>query len=70
MDVSGILTIRDVNYGVSGEGATVESGGKLIIQNAENAVSGSGAKVHGTLEIDKAEKLLMLAVSRSMMAAW
>lgn len=56
MDVSGILTIRDVNYGVSGEGATVESGGKLIIQNAENAVSSYGAKVHGTLEIDKAEK--------------
>ena len=56
VDVSGILTIRDVNYGVSGEGATVESGGKLIIQNAENAVSGYGAKVHGTLEIDKAEK--------------
>ena len=53
VDVSGILTIRDVNYGVSGEGATVESGGKLIIQNAENAVSGSGAKVHGTLEIDE-----------------
>lgn len=56
VDVSGILTIRDVNYGVSGEGATVESGGKLIIQNAENAVSGGGAKVYGTLEIDKAEK--------------
>lgn len=56
VDVSGILTIRDVNYGVSGEGATVESGGKLIIQNAENAVSSYGAKVHGTLEIDKAEK--------------
>lgn len=56
VDVSGILTIRDVNYGVSGEGATVESGGKLIIQNAENAVSGSGANVYGTLEIDKAEK--------------
>lgn len=56
VDVSGTLTIRDVNYGVSGEGATVESGGKLIIQNAENAVSGSSAKVHGTLEIDKAEK--------------
>lgn len=54
VDVSGILTIRDVNYGVSGEGATVESGGKLIIQNADNAVSGGGAKVHGTLEIDEA----------------
>lgn len=56
VDVSGTLTIRDVNYGVSGEGATVESDGKLIIQNAENAVSGSGANVYGTLEIDKAEK--------------
>lgn len=53
VDVSGILTIRDVNYGVSGEGATVESGGKLIIQNAENAVSGGGANVYGTLEIDE-----------------
>lgn len=56
VDVSGILTIRDVNYGVSGQGATVESGGKLIIQNAENAVSDGGANVYGTLEIDKAEK--------------
>lgn len=54
VDVSGILTIRDVNYGVSGEGATIKSGGKLIIQNADNAVSGGGAKVHGTLEIDEA----------------
>lgn len=54
VDVSGILTIRDVNYGVSGEGATVESGGKLIIQNAENAVSGGGSNVYGTLEIDGA----------------
>ena len=54
VDVSGTLTIRDVNYGVSGQGATVESGGKLIIQNADNAVSGGGANVHGTLEIDEA----------------
>ena len=54
VDVSGTLTIRDVNYGVSGQGATVESGGKLIIQNAENAVSGGGANVYGTLEIDEA----------------
>ena len=54
VDVSGILTIRDVNYGVSGGGATVKSGGKLIIRNAENAVSGSGANVYGTLEIDGA----------------
>ena len=54
VDVSGILTIRDINYGVSGQGATIKSGGKLIIQNAENAVSGGGAKVYGTLEIDEA----------------
>ena len=54
VDVFGLLTIRDVNYGVSRDGATVESGGKLIIQNAENAVSGGGAKVYGTLEIDGA----------------
>lgn len=55
-DISGNMKICNAEYGVSGEGATVESGGKLIIQNAENAVSGSSAKVHGTLEIDKAEK--------------
>lgn len=54
VDVFGLLTIRDVNYGVSGQGATIKSGGKLIIQNAENAVSGGGAKVYGTLEIDGA----------------
>lgn len=54
VDVSGTLTIRDVNYGVSGEGVTIKSGGKLIIQNAENAISGRGAKVYGTLEIDGA----------------
>lgn len=53
VDVSGTLTIRDVNYGVSGQGVTIKSGGKLIIQNAENAVSGGGAKVYGTLEIDE-----------------
>ena len=55
-DISGNMKICNAEYGVNGMGATVESGGKLIIQNAENAVSGSGAKVHGTLEIDKAEK--------------
>ena len=54
VDVSGTLTIRDVNYGVNGMGTTVESGGKLIIQNADNAVSGGGANVYGTLEIDEA----------------
>lgn len=53
VDVSGTLTIRDVNYGVSGQGVTIKSGGKLIIQNAENAVSGGGANVYGTLEIDE-----------------
>ena len=53
VDVSGTLTIRDVNYGVSGQGATIKSGGKLIIQNADNAVSGGGANVYGTLEIDE-----------------
>lgn len=55
-DISGNMKICNAEYGVNGMGATVESGGKLIIQNAENAVSGSSAKVHGTLEIDKAEK--------------
>lgn len=54
VDILGTLTIRDVNYGVSVQGATIKSGGKLIIQNADNAVSGSGAKVYGTLEIDGA----------------
>lgn len=55
-DISGNVTIRNVDFGVTSGGATIKSGGKLIIQNAENAVSGGGAKVHGTLEIDKAEK--------------
>ena len=53
-DISGHVTIRNVDFGVTSGGATVESGGKLIIQNAENAVSGGGAKVYGTLEIDGA----------------
>ena len=55
-DISGNITIRNVDFGVTSGGATIKSGGKLIIQNAENAVSGSGANVYGTLEIDKAEK--------------
>lgn len=55
-DISGNMKICNAEYGVNGMGTTVESGGKLIIQNAENAVSSYGAKVHGTLEIDKAEK--------------
>lgn len=53
-DISGNMKICNAEYGVSGQGATVESGGKLIIQNAENAVSGGGANVYGTLEIDEA----------------
>lgn len=53
-DISGNMKICNAEYGVNGMGATVESGGKLIIQNADNAVSGGGANVHGTLEIDKA----------------
>lgn len=53
-DISGNMKICNAEYGVNGMGATVESGGKLIIQNADNAVSGGGANVHGTLEIDEA----------------
>ena len=53
-DISGNMKICNAEYGVNGMGATVESGGKLIIQNADNAVSGGGANVYGTLEIDKA----------------
>ena len=53
-DISGNMKICNAEYGVNGMGTTVESGGKLIIQNADNAVSGGGANVHGTLEIDEA----------------
>lgn len=53
-DISGNMKICNAEYGVNGMGATVESGGKLIIQNADNAVSGGGANVSGTLEIDEA----------------
>ena len=42
-----------MDFGVTSGGATIKSGGKLIIQNAENAVSGGGANVYGTLEIDE-----------------
>lgn len=52
-DISGNMKICNAEYGVNGMGATVESGGKLIIQNADKAVSGGGAKVYGTLEIDE-----------------
>ena len=53
-DISGNVMIRNVDFGVTSGGATIKSGGKLIIQNADKAVSGSGAKVYGTLEIDEA----------------
>lgn len=53
-DISGNMKICNAEYGVNGMGTTVESGGKLTIQNAENAVSGGGANVYGTLEIDEA----------------
>lgn len=53
-DISGNMKICNAEYGVNGMGTTVESGGKLIIQNADNAVSGGGANVYGTLEIDEA----------------
>ena len=52
-DISGNVTIRNVDFGVTSGGATIKSGGKLIIQNADNAVSGGGANVYGTLEIDE-----------------
>ena len=52
-DISGNVTIRNVDFGVTSGGATIKSGGKLIIQNAENAVSGGGANVYGTLDIDE-----------------
>lgn len=53
-DISGNVTIRNVDFGVTSGGAMIKNGGKLIIQNADNAVSGGGAKVYGTLEIDGA----------------
>ena len=53
-DISGTMKICNAEYGVSGMGVTIESSGRLIIQNADNAVSGGGANVYGTLEIDNA----------------
>ena len=53
-DISGTMKICNAEYGVNGMGVTIESSGKLIIQNADNAVSGGGANVSGTLEIDNA----------------
>lgn len=50
-DISGNVKIRNVEYGVSSGGTTIQSTGKLVIENADKAVSGSGVKVYGTLEI-------------------
>lgn len=55
-DISGNVTIHNVDFGVTSGGATIQSTGKLVIEKADKAVSGGGAKVYGTLEIDKAEK--------------
>ena len=53
-DISGNVTIRNVDFGVTSGGATIQSTGKLVIEKADKAVSGGGAKVYGTLEIDEA----------------
>ena len=53
-DISGNVMIRNVDFGVTSGGATIQSTGKLVIEKADKAVSGSGAIVHGTLEIDEA----------------
>lgn len=53
-DIFGNMKICNAEYGVNGMGTTIKSGGKLIIQNADKAISGGGANVHGTLEIDEA----------------
>lgn len=53
-DISGNVMIRNVDFGVTSGGATIQSTGKLVIEKADKAVSGSSAKVHGTLEIDEA----------------
>lgn len=53
-DISGNVTIRNVDFGVTSGGATIQSTGKLVIEKADKAVSGSGAKVYGTLKIDEA----------------
>ena len=53
-NISGNVMIRNVDFGVTSGGATIQSTGKLVIEKADKAVSGSGAKVYGTLEIDEA----------------
>lgn len=53
-NISGNVTIRNVDFGVTNGGATIQRTGKLVIENADKAISGSGANVYGTLEIDEA----------------
>ena len=53
-DISGNVMIRNVDFGITSGGVTIQSTGKLVIEKADKAVSGGGAKVHGTLEIDEA----------------
>ena len=53
-DISGNVTIRNLDFRVTSGGATIQSTGKLVIEKADKAVSGGGAKVYGTLEIDGA----------------
>ena len=45
VDVSGTLTIRDANYGVSGQGVTIKRGGTLKIEEVGTAVSDGGVTV-------------------------
>lgn len=52
-DISGNVMIRNVDFGITSGGATIQSTGKLVIEKADKAVSGGGAKVYGTLEIDE-----------------
>lgn len=52
-DISGNVMIRNVDFGITSGGVTIQSTGKLVIEKADKAVSGGGAKVYGTLEIDE-----------------
>lgn len=51
VEVNGNLTLRNMDFGISGQGVTIQSGGKVTIENNLFSVSGGGAEVYGTLEI-------------------
>lgn len=51
VEVNGNLTLRNMDFGISGQGITIQSGGKVTIEDNRFAVSGGGAEVYGTLEI-------------------